>query len=925
MSEERVAATKDPLKENDRASGGGPRGPMFGRAAELRQLEEAYDAVATEGRGRLVTLIGAGGVGKSRLAHEFLTRAREGSGRAQPRVYRTVARPNGGSFDLLARFIRARFEIPHGLPEELAREKLREQIEQLLDDRKIGDVLHFLGGLIDLPFEGSPLVAAVEDDPIQLKALRRAVLRRVLEADAANHATRGVVVIVAEDLQNAHDDSLEILEYLLGRLQAAILCVATARPELLARRSRFSALGGKLHTLIEVGPLPELDAQRMIEHLLSPVAAGGAEIPEELVTSAVELAGGNPALLERTVRILHDSGVLTAEEIPTDDPFISEERWKVDLARLSTVRLPMTVQDAVNARLGALSPFERDVLERAAVMGSVFWLGGLVALGRVRARPPELWNSSADADAVKVAQTIEELIARDYVLSIPDSTFPGEQELVFKHNLEREALEKLIPAASQKRYHQAIADWLEFRTGVRSHEEHVSALALHREKAGARTRAALTWIEAGDVARARYANKQAADCYAKGLELLDEDDARARLEALHHFGDVLCLVGQFDEALPQFSAMRDLAYMLDLKAKAGAAHNRIGRLFRETGRLDEAGQHLTTALELFRAAGDERGVASSLDDIGKLHWMRGDYGKALEDMRQSLGTRKRLGDRRSIALSLNNLGLVLQDSGHFKEALEAFEQSLRIRRDIGDLVGVVTTLNNLGTVAQDQRDEARALALFQEALQIAREIGDRHKLTMILTNIGESQYRLGDARAVDTLLDAEHHAEEIGDRMLLAEAVRGLGKAWMMRGDLAKAREATTRALQLFELVRSKVQIGIALRTLGEVTAAGGWGKDHVAKARGYFLRASALFQEIGNEVELARTSRSYADFLAKTEEFATDPAVQAEVAQLARRADDVFAKLKISAIGIDPGAFYPSSSDRMTAAAPKSARGSEG
>jgi tetratricopeptide (TPR) repeat protein len=913
MSEDRQAS-------NERAIGA-PRVPLFGRAAELRQIEDAYDAVATAGHGRLVTLVGAAGVGKSRLAQEFLNRTRETSGRAPPRVFRTVARPNGGSFDLLARYIRSRFDIPHGMPADDAREKLRDQIAALLDDRKVGDVLHFLGGLIDLPFDGSPLISAVEDDAVQLKALRRAVLRRVIEADAANHATRGIVIILAEDLHNAHDDSLEILEYLLGHLNAPILCVATARPELLARRSQYSGLGGRLHTIVEVGPLPEMDAQRMMEHLLSPVAAGGDEIPEELVTSAVELAGGNPALLERMVRILHDSGVLTAEEIPTDDPFISEERWKVDLARLSTVRLPMTVQDAVNARLSALSPFERDVLERAAVMGSVFWLGGLIALGRIRAKPPELWNSQADEDAGRVEQTVEDLVARDYLLSIPDSTFPGEQEFVFKHNLEREALEKLIPASSAKRYHQAIADWLEFRTGVRSHEEHVSALALHREKAGGRTRAALTWIEAGDVARSRYANKQAAECYARGLSLLDEDDARARLEALHHNGDVLCLIGSYDEALAQFMAMRDLAYMLDLTAKGGAAHNRIGRLFRETGRLDEAQQHLVAALELFREAEDERGIASSLDDIGKLHWMRGDYAKALEDMRQSLTTRKRLGDRRSIALSLNNLGLVLQDSGHFKEALEAFEQSLRIRREIGDLVGVVTTLNNLGTVAQDQRDETRALALFYESLQIARDIGDRHKLTMVLTNIGESQYRLGDNRAIDTLKEAEALAEEIGDRMMLAEAVRGLGKAWLMRGDLAKAREATTRALQLFELVRSKVQIGIALRTLGEVTAAGGWGKDHVAKARGYFLRAMALFQEIGNEVELARTYRAFADFIGKAEDLQADVALQAEGLEYARRADDVFAKLKISSVGIDPGAFYPSS-DRMNTApnGPKSA-----
>jgi len=882
------------------------KGPMFGRQPELRVLEQAYDAVIAAGGPQVVTLIGAQGVGKTRIVQEFLQRAREIPGRAPPRVLKATARSHGSAYDALTRLLRARFDIPFGIHDEVAKERLREEVATLLDDRKVGDVLYFLGPLLDITFDRSPLIAAVADDPVQLKSLRRAVLKRVLEAEAAAHSSRGLLILVLEDLHHAHDDSLEIIEYLAAHLAAPTLLIITARPELIGHRSGFSAIGGDRHTTIEVGPLPDLDAQRMMEQLLAPVAAGGDDIPQDLIESAVDMAGGNPALLEKMVRILHDSGVLVAEEMPTDDPFMTEERWRVNLDRLSAVSLPMTVQDAVNARLAALSPTERELLERAAAMGSVFWLGGLVVLGRLGGRAPEIWDPELGDESGAIKAVLDDLVARDYVLKMPDSTFPGEEEYVFKHNLERESLEKLIPAANARRYHQAIADWLEFRTGVRSHEEHVANLAWHREKAGATSRAALTWIEAGDIARARYANAKAAECYQKGLELLGDDDARARLNALHHYGDVLCQLGQYDAGLAQFNAMQALAYSLDLRAKAGAAHNRIGRLFRESGRLDEATRHLQVGHSLFHQAGDERGVASSLDDIGKLAWMKGDYNSALEDMRKALTTRKRLGDRRSIALSLNNLGLVLQDSGHFKEALEAFEQSLRIRREIGDLVGVVTTLNNLGTVAQDQRDEVRAMDLFQEALGIAREIGDRHKIVLVLTNVGETYYRTNEVqKALETLKESEQLAEEIGDRMLLAEAVRGLGKASLLRGDLLKAREYTTRAVALFEQVRSKVQIGVALRTLGEVTAAGGWGTDHISKAKQYFLRAIALFEECGNEIELARTYRAYADFLKKAFEYQVDEQLQAEAAAYDRRADDVFAKLRISAIGIDPGAFF--------------------
>src|SRR5207248_1712001 len=158
-------------------------------------------------------------------------------GRHAPRVERAVARPHGGAYDVIGRLLRSRFDIPHGIHDDVAKERLREQVSELLGDRKVGDVLYFLGGLIDLRFDVSPLVRAIEDDPPELNMLRRAVLKRVLEADAANHAQRGALVLLLEDLHHAHDDTLEILEYLAAHLDAPMLILTTARPELFARRA----------------------------------------------------------------------------------------------------------------------------------------------------------------------------------------------------------------------------------------------------------------------------------------------------------------------------------------------------------------------------------------------------------------------------------------------------------------------------------------------------------------------------------------------------------------------------------------------------------------------------------------------------------------------------------------------------------------
>ncbi|RYG69269.1 tetratricopeptide repeat protein, partial [bacterium] len=389
--------------------------------------------------------------------------------------------------------------------------------------------------------------------------------------------------------------------------------------------------------------------------LLSPCGEG--EEIDELVDAACTLAGGNPALLEQMVRIYLDSGVLEAHTAdPTD--IAAEDRFSIHPEKLAQVRLPLTVEDAVQARIAALAPTERTTLERAAAMGGVFWLGGLVSIDRLLSEAtPDLWRVDHESDVDRIRAVLATLRERDYILRLPDSTFPSDEEYVFKHNLEREGLVRLTPPALARRYHQTIADWIGFKESAKSNEEYIAMLARHREKAGLKAQAAAAYLQAADVARSQYANATAVDYYARGLALFAsteqetpappavasrrgpshgassqagshaassgafaaqgqfmspskvhyDGDADVRLRAFHHYGDVLQLLGRNDEALEMFRAMLALAFRLGLQGKGGAAHSRIGRLHRETGRLREAEEHLSAARALFEAAHDERG------------------------------------------------------------------------------------------------------------------------------------------------------------------------------------------------------------------------------------------------------------------------------------------------------------------------------
>lgn len=864
---------------------GDMRAPLIGRNAEMAELKRAADRTRDEKQTLIITLLGSAGTGKSRIIHQLLSELRS-SGARVPRIYRGSARSIGLSYGVFARLLRSRFGLVEGMDQEAAKAQIRSQVSRVLDDRKVGDVCFFLGQLLDLAFQESPLTRALASDPQQAALVRRAVVKNFIEADARN----GPLCMIFDDLHAADDDSIELACYLMENLKGPIFVLCAARPELLNRHEDWFEFGRGRHDRIELDPLKEAQAVELACALLAPCENGP---PDELVRAAVGMAGGNPGLLDQMVRIFHDSGVLEdADSLVREEPL-----WHVHVEKLAAARLPLTVDDAVTARIAALSSHERRTLEHAASVGSVFWMGALIAVGRIDRTPPDFWSPSAAGDVRELATTLAALTEREYVLRLPDSAFSDETEYVFKHNLEREKITALTSSAAARRYHQATADWLAQKEGVRSQEEYCAMLARHLEKAGSPVRAGLTWLEAGDIARTSYAAKKAHDYYSKGLQLLGDADARRRIDALHNHGDVLLLIGKTDEGLAAFKEMLHLSYRLGLRAKGGAAHNRIGRLYRDIGQLGLARQHFDVALELFESVDDERGVAACHDDIGKLSWLKGEYPVALEQLKIALELRKRIGDRRSIALSLNNIGLVWMDHGRAANAAEAFEASLKIRREINDPIGIVESIDNLGKLAQDQNDHRQALERFREAYELAKEIGERNRIAIVLTNMGESHYKLGEtAEAIKYLKQAEELCDELGDKLHLAEAKRALAKAYLLQNELRKAREAIKLAVDLFGQIRSKAHLATALRTLGEVTGAGAWGEGHEVKAVDYFMRSIAICKEIGNELEVAKSYKTFAHYVAGSNHYRNNADIQREAKKLDEMANEIFASHRIKA-----------------------------
>jgi class 3 adenylate cyclase len=298
---------------------------LVGRERELDLLRQAHRRAVDEESSHLFTILGAAGIGKSRVAQEFLADVGDGATVVSGRC---LSYGEGITYWPL-------IEILDQLGNE---ERLVEFLEGEPEARSIVNaVLNAIGQA-----EGG---ASPEEIPW--------AVRKLLEALAREQP----LVVVFDDLQWAEPTFLDLVEHVADfSRDAPILLLCIARPELLDDRPGWS--GGKLNaTSILLEPLNEDAAETLIENLLA-----GAEIAPALRARVAAAAEGNPLFVEQMLAMLGEDGAGEEEE----------------------VLVPPTIQALLAARLDRLGDKERAVIECASVMGKEFWSGALAQLAPER-------------------------------------------------------------------------------------------------------------------------------------------------------------------------------------------------------------------------------------------------------------------------------------------------------------------------------------------------------------------------------------------------------------------------------------------------------------------------------------------------------------------------------------------------------------
>ena len=704
--------------------------PLVGRGEELALLDVLLRRCEREGASHLVTIVGPAGVGKSRLAFEFMnsTHATTVRGRCLP--YGTGLR-----LWALAEIVKTEASILDSDPHDVIVAKAGSRIARRFHpDDASGASLSVLLSSIGIPVDPDPLAG------LGPAAGERMIVNTWARYFTTLAADRPVVAWI-EDVHWADDALLDLLERLVARVEAPILFLSLARPELFERRPTWGATAGSTSTLA----LRSLSAQEtatLIEHLLDP--HGNPSVDPELLSAVIERTGGNPFFATEVIRMLKEQGSIAR----------LDGTWSATRDVAST--MPDTVQAAIAARIDRLDTSVKAVLQLASVMGHTFWIG----------TTDELSGPGVDA-------AVEVLVDRGLVRHRRSSSIAGARECAFEHALIREVAYGSLPKTRRATGHRQVLEWMAGATRGRD-EEFAELIAYHAEAAGDPVRTARYATLAGHRHRRVYAAEDAIRWYQRATDAADrlpvESASGLRAEIHHSRAEASEQLGRYEDALEDYrealaiarTSGRTWLMAQELAAIAGA--------LRSLQRYEDAESVIPEALQTARDAGWEYVEAHTLSLAGQLAWDRGDPSRARGQLEEGLRIAQQALDLEGEAFARTGLAEIGLCQGPFDRAIADGARARQLWLRLGHRPAAAAVAQKLGLLRLLTGDAEAAEDLLRGALDTAQELGIARDQPRALTGLaliatmrgelGEAVSRLADAIDLATASGATRSAIE---------------------------------------------------------------------------------------------------------------------------------------------------------------------
>jgi len=675
--------------------------PFVGRDDELRLLKDLFHATGREQKTRLVSVIGPGGIGKTRLAWEFLKYIDGIADTVWWHDGRSPAYGDGISFWALGEMVRARCHLVETDDEPTTRAKVAETLATHVPDpeerRWIEPALLALLGV----------ETGVGSE--QLFGAWRTFFERL--------AASAPVVMVFEDFHFADSGLLAFVDHLQEWTRNAAICVVTlARPELLEKRPDWGA-GKRNFTSLYLDPLSEAAMRQLLAGLVP-------GLPASAVSAIVARADGIPMYAVETVRMLLADGRLALEA--------GAYRPIGDLANLA---VPDTLTAVIASRLDGLAPEDRTLVSDAAVLGQSFTPAGLSAVSGI---------SEAELEP-----RLRALVRRELLNLEVDPRSPERGQYAFVQALIREVAYNTLGKRERKSRHIAAARFFEslgsdelagglaghYLAAFRNAGEGAEAEALAAQARIALRAAAERAISLGSLG-------QAVGFLDQAFEVARDDGERAEL--LERAGEAAANGSLNDAAEDRLRRAVELRRALGDEDGLAGSIARLAFVLIGTLRRDAALAILEPAVDEIvgpdRAPTGPGGVAL-LAQLARVYFFREQPRRAIEVADRALEAGERLDLAPVVADTLITRGGCLVSLGRSYEGLGTIRAGIALADERGLISTALRGRLNLGVVAYDPRTSFEAA---RAALEIARRFGLRGFVRTLVGNLAAAAVEVGE-------------------------------------------------------------------------------------------------------------------------------------------------------------------------------------
>jgi predicted ATPase/class 3 adenylate cyclase/Tfp pilus assembly protein PilF len=283
------------------------------------------------------------------------------------------------------------------------------------------------------------------------------------------------------------------------------------------------------------------------------------------------------------------------------------------------------------------------------------------------------------------------------------------------------------------------------------------------------------------------------------------------------------------------------------------------------GEYERAVQCYDDSVAIFHEVGDAWGIAHSQRGSGYAARLQGDYDLAVSLQAASLAQARELGDRTGIGYSLVQLGFLQWRQGDYERAAAVLEESLAVFREAGNQRGVADALSVIALVEEYQGHHERAEAVATESLAMYRSLGSRFGVASITGTIGRVALRQGDARRARALAEESVALfRELGDRRGTASSLRLMGEALVHLGEYDRAARAAEESLALFREIGDRWAIGYALRLIAGIAVA----RKQFAAAHAWYAETFAMHRSQGDRLGIIKSLEGLADVMAGIAQF---------------------------------------------------------